>query len=313
MAVVVLDGVAPFELGILCEAWGIDRSAQGCPVFDFALCAPDPGPVRTSLGFDVSVAHGLERLEDADLIALPATPRDRRPSEDVVDALRRAYDRGAQLLSVCSGAFVLGYAGLLDGRRCTTHWMYADELDAQFPDARVDCDVLYVDEGQVITSAGSAAGVDACLHLVRREFGAKVAAAFARRMVVPPQRDGGQAQYVRSPIGETVAETLEPVLDWATGRLDQPLSVDVLARRAHMSGRTFARRFRDETGTTPHQWLTQQRLARAEELLEDTALSIEDVARRSGFGNAATLRHHFGRVRNTTPQAYRRAFGTASA
>lgn len=213
------------------------------------------------------------------------------------------------MLSVCTGAFVLGEAGLLDGRRCTTHWRYAAELAARFPRAEVDPDVLYVDADPVITSAGSAAGLDACLHLIRKELGAQVASTVARRMVVPPHRDGGQAQFVKTPMPELSADTLAPLLDWAGEHLEEPLSVPDLAARVHMSPRTFARRFRAETGTTPHQWLTHQRVLLAERLLEETPLPVEAVARRTGFGNAATLRHHFSRARSTTPQAYRQSFG----
>lgn len=305
----VYDGVAPFELGVLCEAWGLDRADDGVPAFGFRVCAPVPGRVATTGGFDLHVSDGLEVLRDADLVCVPAMPRDATAPPAVLAALRAALDRGARVLSVCSGAFVLGEAGLLDGRRCTTHWRYAQELAARFPQAVVDPDVLYVDEDPVITSAGSAAGIDACLHLLRKEFGAQVAAAVARRMVVPPHRDGGQAQYVRNAVSEVDADTVAPVLSWMLNNLDRPVSVAELAQRAAMSPRTFARRFRDETGATPHHWLTHQRVLLAERLLEETSEPIEEVARRAGFGTAAVLRHHFVRVRGTTPQAYRRVFG----
>lgn len=313
VAVLVYDGVAPFELGVLCEAWGLDRADDGVPPFDFAVCAPRTGRVRTSQGFDLHVEHGLERVARADLVTLPAMPRDGQVPPPVLEAVRAAYDRGARLLSVCSGAFVLGAAGLLDGRRCTTHWRYAAELAQRFPAAQVDPDVLYVDEDPVFTSAGSAAGLDACLHLLRKEFGAHVAGAVARRMVVPPHRDGGQAQFVRSPVPEVAAGTVEPVLHWLVEHLDADVSVTDLARRAHMSPRSFARRFREETGTTPHQWLTHQRVLLAERLLEETGLSVEEVARRSGFGTAAALRPSFTRVRGTSPAAYRKTFGGSMA
>lgn len=309
VAVLVYDGVAPFELGVLCEAWGVDRSDDGVPVFDFAVCAPRPGRVSTTAGFDLHVSHALDRVAEADLVAVPAMPRDRDVPPAVLDALREAEGRGARVLSVCTGAFVLGLAGLLDGRRCTTHWRYSAELAARFPKAHVDPDVLYVDADPVITSAGSAAGLDACLHLLRKEFGAQVAGMVARGMVVPPHRDGGQAQFIRTPLPEVSADTLAPLLDWLREHLDEPLSVAQLAARTHMSPRTFARRFRDETGTTPHQWLTHQRVLLAERLLEETPLPVDAVASRTGFGNAATLRHHFTRARSTTPHAYRQSFG----
>jgi len=309
VAVLVYDGVAPFELGVLCEAWGIDRRDDGVPSFDFAVCAPQPGPVRTSAGFDLVVEHGADRVAQADLVALPAMPRDAEVPARVLGLIRDAHERGARLLSVCSGAFLLGAAGLLDGRRCTTHWRYADELAARFPAAIVDPDVLYVDADPIITGAGSAAGLDACLHLIRKDFGAQVASTVARRMVVPPLRDGGQAQFVRSAVPTCEADTLSPILTWMTENLEADLTVEALAQRALMSTRTFARRFREETGTTPHQWLTHQRILLAERLLEETHLPVEEVARRSGFGNAAALRHHFTRFRGTSPVSYRRTFG----
>ena len=208
----------------------------------------------------------------------------------------------------CTGAFILGEAGLLDGRECTTHWRYGDELAAMYPEASVRPDVLYVEDGTVLTGAGAAAGIDASLHLVRRTFGSRVAATTARRIVVAPHRDGGQAQFIRTPMGQTECDTLAPVLAWAADRIEESLPVERLAAQAHMSLRTFARRFRDETGTTPLQWVTSQRLSLAEEMLENSTLSIEQIATRVGFGNAATLRHHFGAARNTTPQQYRKSF-----
>ena len=311
VAVVVYDGVAPFELGVLCEAWGIDRSDDGVPAYDFAVCAQEPGPVRTTGGFSLHVEYGLQRAAEADLVTVPAMPRDVPAPQPVLAALRAAYERGARVLSVCSGAFVLGQAGLLDDRNCTTHWKYAAELAEQFPAARVNPDVLYVDADPVITSAGSAAGLDACLYLMRKEFGAGVAAAVARRMVVPPHRAGGQAQFIQTPVAAPAAVSLQPLLTWMAEHLDRPMTVESLAARAHMSARTFARRFRAETGTTPHQWLIRQRLLAAERLLEESDASVEQIARRTGFGNAAALRQHFTRVRGTSPQAYRRTFASA--
>lgn len=312
VAVLVWDGVAPFELGVLCEAWGVDRSDQGLPTFEFAVCGERAGrSVRTNAGFDLQVHHGLDRAAQADLVAVPATDRHRPVPPDVLDALRAAADRGARLLSVCTGAFAFGEAGLLDGRECTTHWLFADELAARFPRARVQPEVLYVDTGQVVTSAGSAAGLDASLHVLRQEFGAGVASMVARRMVVPPQRDGGQAQFIRSAVPDPDAETLGPLLTWIVEHLDEPLGVERLAARCHMSPRTFARRFRAETGTTPHAWVVSQRVLLAEELLERTQRSVDQIAADVGFGNAATLRHHFTRVRGVSPQQYRRTFCSA--
>lgn len=320
MAVLVYDGVAPFEFGVLCEGFGIDRRADGVPAIDFAVCSPDGKPVRTSMGFVLEPEYGLERAAEADLVAIPAAPRqdwdNAAPTpvaaESVIETVRVAHDRGARILSVCSGAFTLGEAGLLDERECTTHWMYTDELARRYPRARVVPEVLYVDAGQVVTSAGTAAGIDACLHIWRQEYGAAVANAIARRMVVPPQRDGGQAQYVARPVADCEADTLSPLLVAILEDLAADHSVESLARRAHMSPRTFARRFRDETGTTPHAWITRQRVLAAEELLEQGDEPIERIAQRVGFANAATLRAHFRRQRGISPQAYRRRFTCTS-
>jgi transcriptional regulator GlxA family with amidase domain len=314
VAVIVYDGIAPFELGLLCEAFGQDRSDRGVPSLEFTVCTPRPGRVTTTVpGFAVEVSSGLAAAESADLICVPAVPYDEPTPEPVLAALRTAYARGARVLSVCSGAFVLGRAGLLDGRVCTTHWRHVDALEEQFPKARVQCDVLYVDDGRIITSAGSAAGLDACLHLFRSEFGASVATTVARGMVVAPHRDGGQAQFIDSPIPQTSADTLQPVLDWMGAHLDDEISVDELAKRALMSPRTFARRFRAETGTTPYHWLTNQRVLLAERMLEETDDTVERIAAHVGFGNATALRHHFGRLRGTSPQHYRRNFRAPKA
>ena len=308
VAVIAFDGVAPFELGVLCEAWGVDRTQHDVPKLDFAVCTKEPGEVRTSMGFGLTVEHGLDRAAEADLVCIPAIQRSWDIPEDILDFLRETVDRGARVLSVCSGAFLLGAAGLLDHRDCTTHWMYTDELQARFPKACVVPEVLYVDEDPVITAAGSAAGLDACLHLWRKEYGGRVASMVARRMVVPPQREGGQAQFISRPVPDCSAETLGPVLTWITENLAEDHSVEALARRAHMSPRTFARRFRAETGATPHAWVTNQRVIAAEELLESSDASIEWIASEVGFGNAATMRQHFARVRGISPQGYRQSF-----
>lgn len=305
---VALPGVAPFELGVLCEVFGIDRSDQGLPSFDFDVVAVKPGRVPTSVGFSLDVSHGLGRAAAADLVAVPAYTRDISTPPAVLRMLRATVERGARVLSVCSGAFVLGEAGLLNDRHCTTHWMHAEELANQFPLAKVDPNVLYVDDGQVLTSAGTAAGLDLGLHIIRQEFGAAVANAFARRMVVPPHRDGGQAQFVETPIPIRECDTLEDVLTWMTAHLDEEMTVESLAARALMSPRTFARRFRAETGTTPYHWLTGQRILLAQRLLEETDDTVDAIADRVGFGTAAVLRHHFSRWRGTSPQSYRRTF-----
>ncbi len=239
---------------------------------------------------------------------MPAADIRARYPEPVLQMLRTAATAGATLLSLCSGAFLLGAAGLLDDRNCTTHWRHVDELARRFPAAKIDPDVLFVDDGAVVTSAGTAAGIDACLHLVRRELGGRVATAIARRMVVPPQRDGGQRQFIDSPVTQCLAESLQPVLEWMLESLDQEHTVADLARRAQLSPRTFARRFQAETGTTPQRWLSTQRVLAARALLEESALSIDEVAHRCGFGSSALLRHHFHRAVGVAPNDYRRTF-----
>jgi transcriptional regulator GlxA family with amidase domain len=308
VAVLLQEPVALFEYGVLAEVFGIDRTEEGVPAFDYRVCAETPGALDARNGTTVTAAFGLEAAADADLVAVPASAAARTPSPAVVQVLRDAVDRGAWVMSVCSGAFTLGAAGILDGRECTTHWQHAAELAVAHPLARVDPDVLYVRDGTVITSAGTAAGIDAALYLVRTELGSAVATAIARRMVVPPHRDGGQRQFIDRPVPTTTAESLGPVLEWMLDHLDESFTVDDLARMSAMSPRTFARRFVAETGTTPHQWVTVQRLELAERLLENGDEPVELVASRTGFGTAAALRHHFQRHRGTTPQAYRKAF-----
>jgi transcriptional regulator GlxA family with amidase domain len=309
VVVVVHSRVEPFELAVLCEVFGTDRSDDGLPVYDFAVVTAEPGPVTTNIGFTIDVPYDLARLEEADLIAVapPGSPDAESPPE-LLEALRRAVDRGARVLSVCTGAFVLGAAGLLDDRPCTTHWRHADALQRRFPRARVDPDVLYVDDGAVLTSAGSAAAIDLGLYIIRQADGVAVANAIARRMVVPPQREGGQRQYVETPVPSAQADTLEPLLSWMLANLGEEMSVEDLAARVHLSPRTFARRFRAETGATPHHWLTGQRILLAQRLLEESEHGIDSVADLAGFGSAAVLRHHFVRRVGTTPQAYRRTF-----
>ncbi|HEX4058522.1 MAG TPA: helix-turn-helix domain-containing protein [Galbitalea sp.] len=312
VVLLALPGVAPFEFGVICEVFGIDRSDTGGPVFDFAIATADPGAVRTSAGFDLMITTGLEVAADADLIAVPAHTTD-FIDERFLDVLREAEARGAWILSVCSGAFVLAEAGILDGRHATTHWMHAARLAADYPTISVDPNVLFVEDDRVITSAGTAAGIDAALHLVRIEHGAAAANVIARRMVVAPQRDGGQAQYIPTPIQEEYGDSLASVCEWMLQHLDEDLSVERLARKALMSSRTFARRFRDDMGTTPAAWLNRQRILRAQQLLETTELGLETVSQQTGFGTAAVMRHHFLKVLQTTPTSYRRAFGARLA
>jgi transcriptional regulator GlxA family with amidase domain len=306
----VYDGVGSFGLGVVAEVFGYDRSADGLPTYDFAVAAARPGLVRTDTGLQIVVEHGLERVATADLVCVLGWEGvETQPDEELLQALRDAVARGARIMSHCTGAYVVAAAGLLDGRTIATHWMHAADLAARYPAVTVDPDVLYVDDDPIFSSAGTAAGIDTCLHLLRREHGAAVANAIARRMVVPPHREGGQAQYVDAAVPDVEeASGLREVLVWAQEHLETDLSVDQLAARAHMSPRSFARHFRGATGSTPHAWLLGQRLTRAQHLLEVTDLPVDEVARRSGLGAATTLRHHFSLRFGTSPQAYRRTF-----
>lgn len=307
---VVYDGVGMFGLGVVSEVFGYDRTADGLPGYDFAVVGERVGVVRADTGTALLVEHDLQRMDAADLVCVLGWEyRNRQPSESLCQALRDAAHRGTRIMSLCTGAFVLGAAGLLDGRRVTTHWRNADELAQRHPRAEVDRDVLYVDDDPIYSSAGTAAAADTCLHLLRREHGATTANSIARRMVMPPHREGGQAQYVDVPVPALdEAAHLREVLVWAQDHLDQPLSTDQLAARALMSPRSFTRHFRATTGTSPHAWLLSQRLGLARQLLESTDLGMDEIARRSGLGAATTMRHHFTRHVGTSPQAYRRTF-----
>ncbi|HZE48261.1 MAG TPA: helix-turn-helix domain-containing protein [Jatrophihabitantaceae bacterium] len=308
VAAVIVPGVAPFELGVACEGFGVDRIADGVPRPEFAVVSVEDAPVPTSNGFSITTPHRLDVAEQADLVIVTATFGPTVWPAELLGTLRRTVARGARVMSICNGAFALGEAGLLDGRDCTTHWRHAAQLAEEFPAARVNPNVLYVCDGPVLTSAGSAAGLDLCLHLIREEHGVGVANVVARRMVMPPFREGGQAQFVGAPIRACEAETLAPLLDEITSDLATEHTVESMAAQSAMSLRTFARRFRDETGTTPHVWLTNQRVHHAREMLERGDDPIETVATRSGFGTAAMLRHHFTRLVGTSPATYRRTF-----
>lgn len=315
MAALLGPRAAAFELGVVHEVFGIDRPEYADPWYDLRVVAATPGPVPVNHGdWSISTPWTLADLADADTLVVPVWPDHDRPAPpEVLEAVRTVHAAGARLVSVCSGAFLLAQAGLLDGRRATTHWMWAGDLARRFPAIEVDPNVLFVDGGDgIFTSAGTAAGIDLCLHLVRLDHGATVANAVARRMVVAPQRDGGQAQFVAAPVPEHCDDdAIARTMAWAVERLDRPLTVDDLARAAIMSSRTFARRFRDATGTTPMHWLTRQRVLHAQRLLETTELPVERVAERSGFGTAAALRMQFRRVAGTSPLAYRRTFHSA--
>ncbi|HEY5820332.1 MAG TPA: helix-turn-helix domain-containing protein [Propionibacteriaceae bacterium] len=315
VSVILIEPVAVFEFGVAVEVFGLDRTDDGVPSLDFRVCSVNPGvPMRTKniSPFGITANHDLSEVVHSDLVIVSATPvhRDDPYPPEVLQVLRDAYAAGATLLSLCSGSFVLGAAGLLDGRACTTHWKYVEDMQRAFPEAVLDPRALYVDDGNIITSAGTAAGIDACLHLVRRELGTAIATKIARRMVVPPQRDGGQQQFVEMPIPACTADSLGPLLTWVLGNLGDQHTASTLARRAMMSDRTFARRFAAETGTTPHKWLTQQRILAARSLLEESDLGVEQIAYRVGFNSAVVLREHFRREIGLAPVDYRRRFVT---
>ncbi|HLY64671.1 MAG TPA: helix-turn-helix domain-containing protein [Chloroflexota bacterium] len=316
VVVVAYQDVSIFELAVPCEVFGVDRSDMGLPNYDFSVCAAEPPPIRVKGSlFTLDTAHGLEEVERAGTVIVPAwDPHGPKGLAALIEALQAAHARGARVVSVCSGAFLLAAAGLLDGRRATTHWMYASQLTRDYPRVKVDPKVLYVQDGNVFTSAGTAAGIDLCLHLVRLDYGAEIANMFARRMVVPPHRDGGQAQYVDLPLpASATADGLSDTLQYIQSHLQEPLTVEELARRQAMSPRTFVRRFAAVTGSTPHRWVLCQRLLRAQQVLETTDLPVELVADHCGLGSAATLRQLFHRQLSTSPQAYRRTFQGESA
>ncbi|MFF5290402.1 helix-turn-helix domain-containing protein [Paractinoplanes globisporus] len=307
VAVAVADGILQFELALAYELFSSAPPEAVDDWYELAICGA--GPVRADGRFLLEPDGGLDRLARADTVIVPGWAEiGTDPPADLVDAVRAAHEAGARVASLCTGAFVLAAAGLLDGRRATTHWLYADLLARRYPLVEVDPDVLYVDNGSVLTSAGKAAAMDLCLHLVRRDHGSAVANAVARRLVVAPHRAGGQAQFVATPVPEVRDRPFSDLLAWAAARLDQPLTVEDLARRANMSSRHLGRHFRSATGTTALQWLLTQRIRRAQELLETTDDSIDAVARATGLGTATTLRRHFHRTVGVSPAAYRDTF-----
>lgn len=309
IAVVVQDGAYPFGLGALCEVFAEPyHPDEDNPVFDFVVCTPRPGRVRGASGFDLHVERGLDAAADADLVCVSPKDHHADPSPEVAALARATHQRGAVVFAHCAATFILGEAGLLDGRACTTHWRHTAELAQLYPEADVRPDALYVDDDRVITGAGSAAGIDAALHVLRTTHGGKAASDAARRLVLPAHRDGGQAQFIRRAMPACTADTLAPLLMWISENLQQDLSIGALARQAMMSERTFARRFLDETGATPHGWITTQRVLHAEALLEGSDLPVERIAQHVGFSSAATLRQQFTKTRGISPQQYRRQF-----
>jgi transcriptional regulator GlxA family with amidase domain len=311
VVVLALHDFVAYDMGIACEVFARARTSGGAPAYDVQVC----GQARTlrSRAFEMRVFFGLEAISRADTVLIPGVedPGARTP-EPVLAALRDAWQRGARLAAICSGAFVLAATGLLDGRRATTHWIGAAHLAQRYPKIKVEPDALFVDEGRIITSAGASAGLDMCLHLIRRDHGQAVAAHSARLAVAPLTREGGQSQFIRHELPAAVSG-LAPVIDWMMANLDKPLSVETLAARAGMSSRTFARRFREQTGTTPLQCLLVARIQRAQGLLEQGSMSIERVAARSGFDSPVTFRARFRRVVGVTPTEYRRRFSTTPA
>ncbi|MFI1433490.1 GlxA family transcriptional regulator [Streptomyces lydicus] len=305
----VVPPQSTFELACAAEVFGLSR--HGLPGrYEFGVCTQRPGSVATLAGYDMTVGRGLDALQTADTVVIPGLQRHREPAPPaVLDAVRQAHRRGARIVAICSGAFLLAQAGLLDGRRATTHWRMAAEFAARFPQVQVEADTLYIDLGDAATSAGTAAGIDLCLHLVRTDHGAAHAAQIARYVVMPPHREGGQLQYAASPRPDAPPDSLAAVLNWAVDHLAEPLTVDRLAARAHLSPRTLARRFTEQLGTSPGRWLLHQRLTAARILLEDTDLPVEAIAAKVGLSTATNLRRRFRAAVHTTPAAYRRTFG----
>lgn len=316
VAVLARHGIMPLELGIVHQMFGQARGSDGEPLYAVGTCAVVPGEIRTDADFTITVEHGIELLAHADTVVVPATHDPDATDatgllgEDLAAALGRIRP-GTRIASICTGAFVLAAAGLLDGKRATTHWNSAAHFRHLFPRVDLDSDVLYTDAGDVLTSAGEAAGIDLCLHMIRRDHGAAVANAVARRTVVPPHREGGQAQFIERPVPEPRISSTTAARAWALEHLDRPLSLQELAARESMSVRTFTRRFRDEVGMSPVRWLTQQRIERARHLLEATDLPVDRVAERAGFGTATSLRQHLHAAIGVSPSAYRATFRAA--
>ncbi|MGW0816400.1 helix-turn-helix domain-containing protein [Streptomyces viridiviolaceus] len=306
VALAVTDGMLHFELALACEVFGADMTGVADPWYRLSVCGPSA--VRAGL-FRLEPDHGLDGLQRADTVIVPGwADIDQDPPAELVDSVRAAHEAGARVASLCTGAFVLAAAGLLEGKRATTHWAHTRELAERHPRVQVDPDVLYVDNGSVLTSAGKAAAMDLCLHLVRLDHGSSITNALARRLVVPPHRDGGQAQFVTTPVPAPHNHPLAELFPWVIQRLDQPLTVEDMARRARMSARNLGRHFRSVTGTTPLQWLLTQRIRHAQELLETTDDTVDGIAEATGMGTATTLRRHFHRTVGVPPDTYRRTF-----
>jgi len=308
IVVPLTPNVPVFEAAVAFEVFGRSRRGFPDPWYDVTYCTGHDAPVTTAEGLTFTTP-GLAALQNADTVIVPAcADLQGDPPPELLTALRDAYHRGARIASICTGAYTLAAAGLLDGRRATTHWLHAAQLAERWPDVKLDTDVLYTQDERIFTSAGECAGLDLCLYLVALDHGRHVANALARRMVISPHREGGQAQYIEAPFPASDSASLAPLLDWARANLDRPLTVEDLAHRAKMSRRTLLRHFKQATGTTPVKWLTRERVARARELLETTDASMESIAAQSGFGTAQSMRVHFARINQTSPRGYRQAF-----
>ena len=309
VAAVAYDRLCPFEFGCTVELFALPRPELDVPWYDFAACAAERGPIRATGGVVVQVSHSLRLLERADTIVIPGwRDADEAPPPALLRKLRQAYDRGARLCSICSGVFVLAAAGVLTGKRATTHWKYVERLAARYPDIIVEPNALYVDEGQILTSAGSAAGLDMLVHLVRKDFGPRVANQVAQRLVIPPHREGGQAQFVPRPVSVDERGRLAKLLDWIRAHLSAEHTIESLAGQAAMSPRTLQREFKSATGLAPYAWIVRERIERAKELLETGRLPAQRIAERVGMGSAESLRHHFRQRVGTTPAQYRARF-----
>ncbi|TQK68690.1 transcriptional regulator GlxA family with amidase domain [Nocardioides sp. SLBN-35] len=309
VAVIAVEGISPFHLSVPSLVWGAEQPVGEMTPWPIELAAVRPGPLRTSASYAITVEHGLDAVARADIVVMPWWNDPERPApEPMLAALRAAHDRGAQVVGLCLGVFVLADAGLLDGRAATTHWQWADTFRRRFPAVELRPETLYVDEGSVITGAGATAGVDTCLHVLAQRAGQSTATRVARRIVAAPHRAGGQAQYIETPVPEASDDAVARAMAWAAGSLDTPLGIDALAGHACMSRSAFTRAFRARTGSSVHPWLVAQRVARAQDLLETTALGVDEVARRVGFGTAARLRTHFTAALGVTPTRYRSDF-----
>ncbi|HWX01499.1 GlxA family transcriptional regulator [Collimonas sp.] len=310
VAVIAFEGISPFHLSVPCMVFGDDLARLGVPRYRLLICGVQTGLVPTMSGFNIEVEHDLSALQEADTVIVPAwRDPDEKPPELLLQAVRSAHARGARIVGLCLGAFVLAEAGLLDGRAASTHWVWSEDFARKYPKVKLDQKVLYVDDGDILTSAGTAAAIDCCLHLLRRDHGADVANRIARRMVVAPHRHGGQAQYIEQPLPASGgSDAMTVTLDWAIEHLEQPLCLDVLAERAAMSRRNFTRRFKLKTGTTVSQWLLNHRLASAQRLLETSDKAIDRIAELAGFGSTVSLRQHFSAAFAISPAAYRKQY-----